>query len=219
MAIIDGLTTLANVKLEAGISDTLSDTLLEALISSCSASVSTFLDRQLKKTTRTAETYAVNNSQMLYLRHYPIQGTPVVSVVGNVQVFDTDFFMDDDDRASGRFYRPTGWTGNYWTRGTFPDIFAGARNILATYISGYLLPADVGYIAGELASLPISLTYAVNRAVIMRYRSAIAQNEGLKTLGEGGLSYGWFGPESYKAGGFDDITIGMLMPYKRREAV
>jgi len=222
MAIIDGLTTLAQVKLEAGIAalDTTNDSLIEQLISSCSSAVRVFLDRTLTKTTYTGEPYAVNNHQFLYLRNYPIQSVSAVTIAGAIKVLNVDYFMDAEDLKAGRIYAPLGWTGRLMARGTFPDGFAGMRDILISYIAGWILPDDVGYIAGASASLPLAISYAVTRAVITRFRTAQNQADGLKSLSEGGLSYTWFGPENYGkgAGGFDSITASMLTPFKRVEA-
>lgn len=220
MAIIDGLTTLAAVKLEAGISDTSQDSTLEALINSCSAAIGVICDRTFKKTTYTAEPYSVNAHQYLYLRNYPVQAVSAVTVAGNSLVLNTDYFLDARDAEAGRLYKPSGWMGMYWSRGTFPDPFAGARNVLVTYEAGYLLPADVGYSAGGATSLPLALTYACTRAVMTRFRTVQNQADGLKQLSEGGLSYTWFGPENVKAGsgGFDSVVMEMLAPFRRREA-
>lgn len=218
MAIVDGLTTLAAVKLEAGISDTSQDTLLEALINSASAAVSAFLDRDLKRSTRTGERYAVNNSQNLFLTNYPVQSITLCTLGGVAQVLDADIFLD---APTGKVYRPMGWTGSYYARGTFPEPFAGAWDILVTYISGYYLPADVGYSAGAAASLPLAIGYAVNRAVVTRLRTILNQADGLKQYSEGGLSMTWFGAEGAKSGngGFDDVVAAMLNPWKRREVM
>lgn len=228
MAIVDGLTTLAAVKLEAGIAtaDTTNDTLLEALITSASAAARVYLKRDVKRTTYTDETYAVNNSQLLYLRQYPIQSVTSITLLGVTQTLGTDYQMSADDARAGRLYRALGWVGTYYTRGTFPDIYAGARDIKTTYVAGWYLPADVTvapadphYVAGDDSSLPLALSYACTRAVVVRFSTIATQADGLKQLSEGGLSYTWFGPENYSAGGggFDSITQAMLAPYVRHE--
>jgi hypothetical protein len=221
MAIIDGLTTLCAVKLEAGISDTSQDALLEALINECSASIRLYTDRELTRTTHTDEYYAVNACQYLYLLQYPVQSVTSITLGGALQALNTDYFMRPDDAKAGRLYRPAGWTGSYYTRGTFPDIYAGARDIKTTYVAGWYLPSDPLYVAGAASALPIALSYACNRAVISRYRVISNNAEGVKQYSEGGISTTWFGPESFGAGGagFDAITASMLNPYKRREAV
>jgi hypothetical protein len=221
MAVIDGLTTVNAVKLEAGISDTSQDALIEALISSCSSAIRLYTDRELTRTTHTDELYSVNACQYLYLKQYPVQSVTSITLGGALQVLNTDYYLGSDDAAAGRLYRPGGWVGNYYTRGTFPDIYAGARDVKTTYIAGWYLPADPLYVAGAAASLPIGLMYACTRAVISRYRTIINQAEGVKQYSEGGISTTWFGPEAHTAGGagFDSIVVSMLNPFKRREAV
>ena len=218
MAIVDGLTTLAAVKLEAGISDTSKDTLLEALINSTSAAIRVYLDREVTRTTHTAELYAVNANQYLYLKEYPVQSVTTVTLGGATQAANADYWLDS---APGRLYRPAGWVGTYYTRGTFPDIYAGARDISVTYVAGWYLPADGAYVAGAAASLPLAISYACNRAVVSRLRTVLNQADGVKQYSEGGISTTWFGPEAVSAsgGGFDAIAVSMLNPYKRREAV
>lgn len=221
MAIVDGLTTLAAVKLEAGIaiSDTSSDAILEALITSASAAIRAYLKRDVKRTTYTGEVYAVNNSQLLYLKNYPVQSITTITLSDSPLALNTDYFMSTDDAKIGRLYRASGWSGTYYSRGTFPDVFAGARDIKITYIAGWYLPSDALYVAGADASLPLAIQYAATRSVLTRFRMASARMDGLKQLSEGGLSYTWFGPESYSAGsgGLDSITASMLAPYVRHE--
>lgn len=221
MAIVDGLTTLAAVKLEAGITDTSRDTLLEALINSASSAMRAYLDREIVRTTHTDELYAVNACQYLYLREYPIQSVTSVTLDGAAQVLNTDYFLGADDAKAGRLYKPTGWVGAYYARGTFPEVYAGARGVKVTYIAGWYLPADALYVAGAAASLPLALSYACNRAVVSRFRTIVSNADGVQQYSEGGISTTWFGPESFSAssGGFDAVAVSMMNPYKRREAV
>lgn len=216
MAIVDGLTTLAAVKAEALISDTTQDTLLEALITSASAAIRAYLDREIKRTTHTGEAYAVNGHQYLYLREYPVQSVTSITAAGAALTVNVDYWLDIEP---GRLYKPSGWTGSYYTRGTFPDVYAGAREILVTYVAGFYLPAEAGYVAGAAASLPAALQYAATRAVLTRFRAIQNQADGVKQYSEGGISTTWFGPDAVRAGGFDTVVTEMLAPYKRREVV
>jgi hypothetical protein len=218
MAIIDGLTTLAAVKLDLGITDTTQDALLESLISAASAAIVIYVDRTLKRTTYTDQRYAVNAHQYLYLREYPIQSVSSVTLGGSAQTVDVDYFID---AAPGRLYRPYGWVGAYYSRGTFPDAFAGARDILITYVAGWYLPADLGYVAGAADSLPLLLSDACQKAVTTRFNQLKNRADGIKQYAEGDISTTWFDETGTLAGaaGFDSITVAMLAPFKRREAV
>ena len=218
MAIINGLTTLAAVKLELGITDTSQDSLLEALINSASAAIIQFVDRDIKRTEYADQLYAVNAHQYLYLIQYPVQAVASVTLGGAAQTVNVDYFID---ASPGRLYRPNGWVGSYYARGTFPDAFAGARDILVTYTAGWYLPADLGYVAGAADSLPGALLAACTRAVTTRYNQIQNHADGVKQYSEGGISTTWFGPDSVTAGngGFDSVVAAMLNPFKRREAV
>jgi hypothetical protein len=218
MAIVDGFTTLAAVKLEAGIIDTSQDSLLEALISSTSAAMKMYLGREVIRTTHTDEKYSVNSCQFLYLKEYPIQTVTAVTLAGSNQRVNVDYFLAVEDKTAGRLYRPNGWTGTYYTRGTFPDIYAGARDITVTYAAGWYLPADALYVAGSTLSLPVSLSYACNRAVISRYRTILNNADGIKQYSEGGISTTFMEVLNQSGGGFDDTVCAMLNPFKRREA-
>jgi len=214
MAIIDGLTTLASVKAELQISDTSQDTLLEALINANSALINNYLKRTLKRTTHSTEPYAVNNMLNLYLLEYPIQSVSEVKLAGAVLLVNDGFFLSSLDAEAGRLYRLQGWSSRYLTRGTFPDVFAGMRDITVSYVSGYLLPADSGYVQGAADSLPVAIQFACNRAVCERYRQVEAQQDGLESLSEGQLSYKWRNI-TRNGSGLSDIVEGMLTNYKR----
>lgn len=219
--IVDGLTSLLAVKAEMGIpvSDITKDALLESLISSASAAVGAYLDRALKRATYTAEPYHVNNQQFLYLRQWPIASVTSVTLAGAVLSSGSDYFLSGLDAEAGRLYKPSGWVGGQYVRGTFPDVFAGARDIAVTYTAGYYLPQDPLYIPGHASSVPLAISYAINRAVAERARVISSGADGLASLGEGGLSYSWFGPGESGAlyGGMSADVAAMLAPYKRRE--
>lgn len=214
MAIIDGLTTVQSVKNQLKIpsSVTIYDALIEDLINLYSSAICQYLGRTLKRTTHTDEVYTVNNYQYIYLEEYPVQSISAVKLQDVALVLNTDFYTTPTDLAVGRIYKPDGWFGRNWARGTFPDAFCGARDIKVSYISGYYLPADVGYQAGASASLPLGLQMACNNAICTKYLKL--GTEGLKQLTEGGLSYTWFDPKE-NIGGFDLMTAGMLNQYKR----
>lgn len=218
MAIINGLTTLAAVKLSLGITDTTQDSLLESLINAASSAIVAYVDRDIKRTTYTSQRYAVNGHQYLYLKQYPVQSVTSVTLGGAAQTVTVDYFIDSEQ---GRLYRPNGWVGLCYARGTFPDAFAGARDIIVTYVAGWYLPADLGYVAGAADSLPLALGDACLRAVATRFAQAKNNANGVEQYSEGGISTTWFGPDSVSAGsgGFDSVVMSALNVYKRREAV
>ncbi|HQM02117.1 MAG TPA: phage head-tail connector protein [Ruminococcus flavefaciens] len=196
MATVDGLCTLASVKLLLGISDTSKDALLESFISEASAEICTYTGRVFKRATYTSEPYAVNGQLYLYLKQWPIQS--VISVkLGDLELtLDLNYCMSDADAAIGRLYRPQGWYGKTIKRGLVPDSYEGDRDILVSYIAGYYLPDDTTtppatphYVAGASDSLPIDLQAIAKAAVCLRYNAIQKGVDGLSSMSEGGVSY------------------------------
>ena len=196
MAAVDGLCTLANVKLLLGIGDTTKDTLLEMLITKASAAICAHTGRVLKRATYTAEPYAVNGQLYLYLRQWPIQTLTSVTLGGVVLTVNEDYYMSAADAAQGRIYKPDGWNGAMLTRGLVPDYYEGDRDILVTYEAGYYLPDDVTvapatahYVAGAADSLPADLQAIAEAAVCGRYGAIQKGADGLTSMKEGQVAY------------------------------
>ena len=189
MAAVEGLCTLANVKLLLGIGDTTKDTLLEMLITKASAAICAHTGRVLKRATYTAEPYAVNGQLYLYLRQWPIQTLTSVTLGGVVLTVNEDYYLSAADAAAGRLYRPQGWSGKYLTRGLVPDAYEGDRDILITYEAGYYLPDDGEYEAGAADSLPADLQAIAEAAVCGRYGAIQKGADGLTSIKEGQVAY------------------------------
>lgn len=197
MAAVDGLCTLANVKLLLGItSDTTQDALLNMLITKASAAICAQTGRVLKRATYTAEPYAVNGQLYLYLREWPIQTLTSVTLGGALLTVDSDYYMSVADAAVGRIYKPDGWNGAMLSRGLIPDAYDGDRDILVTYEAGYYLPDDVTtapatphYVAGSADSLPADLEAIAEAAVCIRYEAIQKGADGLTSLKEGQVAY------------------------------
>jgi hypothetical protein len=180
------LCSLSDIKLLLGIADTSQDALLNVFASRISNRVVRAMGCPVQRATYTGEKYSVNNRQKLYLKAYPIQSVSLVTIAG---VPVTGYQIDSD----GSLYYGPGWSGNYWTRGMTYDPVAGVREIAVTYIAGWYLPGDIGYIAGQPESLPEAISEAVAEAVIIDYRKYSAEAEGLKSHSEGGISDSWEG--------------------------
>ena len=196
MAAVDGLCTLANVKLLLGVGDTTKDTLLEMLITRASAAICAQTGRVLKRATYTSEPYAVNGQPYLYLKQWPIQTLTSVTLGGALLTVDVDYYMSAADAAVGRIYRPQGWNGAMLSRGLIPDAYDGDRDILVTYEAGYYLPDDVTtapatphYVAGSADSLPADLEAIAEAAVCIRYGTIQKGADGLTSLKEGQVAY------------------------------
>lgn len=196
MAAVDGLCTLANVKLLLGISDTTQDTLLEALITRASAAICAHTGRVLKRATYTSEPYAVNGQLYLYLKQWPIQAITSVTLGGAALAVNVGYYLSDADALAGRLYRPQGWNGATLSRGLIPDAYEGDRDILVTYTAGYYLPddvttppADAHYVAGAADSLPFDLQAIAEAAVCIRYGAIQKGADGLTSIKEGQVAY------------------------------
>jgi hypothetical protein len=196
MAAVDGLCTLANVKLLLGIGDTTQDTLLEALITRASAAICAHTGRVLRRATYTSEPYAVNGQLYLYLKQWPIQAITSVTLGGAALAVNVGYYLSDADALAGRLYRPQGWGGSTLTRGLIPDAYEGDRDILVTYEAGYYLPddvttppADAHYVAGAADSLPADLQAIAEAAVCIRYGAIQKGADGLTSIKEGGAAY------------------------------
>jgi Phage gp6-like head-tail connector protein len=194
MAIIDGLTTLANVKQRLNIAsaDTSRDALLEALINDASALIISKLKRDLKRITHTSEKHASVPSSYLLLNARPIQSVSSVILSGTALASGSDsgYYLSGEDQLAGRLYRPIGWLGSMLVRGVTLDPYEGYRDISVTYVSGYYLPADVGYVQGASHSLPNNYTQActqVVRAMFLQTTNSDLQN---KEIGEILANYG-----------------------------
>lgn len=216
MAAVDGLCTLANVKLLLGIetSDTTQDALLEFLITKASAAIRRETGQIFKRATYTAEPYAVNGQTYLYLKQWPIQALTSVTLGGILLTVNVGYYMSAADAAAGRLYRPQGWNGATLSRGLIPDAYEGDRDILVTYDAGYYLPDDAGYVEGADASLPLDLQGIAEAAVLERYSLNEKGANGLTSVKEGQVAY-TFAPG---AGLLSDELKKALRGYKRYAA-
>jgi hypothetical protein len=220
MALINALTTIADVKTLAGISDTSQDARLELLINATSMFINNYCQRTFKRTTYTNEEYSPSNRQLLILRNYPIVSVTTLTVDDTLQVQGTDYIVTPEYSKSGMLYRAYGWTGRTIDREYLTlDPVAMKRTVKVTYIAGYYLPADVGYVQGADTALPADLSYACNLMVLSAYIQARKNNfDGLTSMSENGLSYAWGNLENAKnnQSGLSSNVAGILNKYKKQ---
>lgn len=194
MALIDkALTTLADTKAIAGIAstDTTSDALLELLINNTSLSIAGYCSRIFKRGSFT-EFIPASGRQALILQQWPIASISSIADDGMPLTLNTDYRLDAQDMAQGQIYRENGWESKWLVSGLTSDARASSRIITVTYIAGYYLPGDPLYVAGADASLPMDLGMVCSQMVAESYYTTKRQAYGnLKSLSEGGLSYGW----------------------------
>lgn len=194
MALISqALTTLSNVKAIAGIpaATTTDDALLELLINSASQTIAGYCDRIFGRSTYT-EYIPATNRQKLLLRQWPIVAVSSVTNDNVPYVLNTDYRLDDQDKAQGNVYRETGWEGQYLVTGMTNDPVASKRIVSVSYTAGYYLPSDPNYVAGDPASLPFDISMVCTQMATDAYYMTKRGGYGnLKSLTEGGLSYTW----------------------------
>jgi len=130
------LTSLAAVKLYAGITGTGDDALIQTVLSAVSEAIHRVLRYRASEVVRTLELYSGHGvTDALLLRHRPA-GTLVAVQIDAVAQDLTDFLLDAE---AGILYRTEGVA---WPR--------GRRNIGVSYTSGYapgVIPGDLGMAA------------------------------------------------------------------------
>lgn len=161
------LTTVENVKRLLAGKDTLPpaehDDLLAFLINSLSEAVEQYCgSRHFEKGTYTNERYGRMRGQYLSLRQYPILSVSAVSIDGTAIAAGTDDDQYGILSEEGLLYRADGWKAD-------EDPATAERDILATYVAGYVLPKD--HVAGtNERTLPYDLEYAVGQLVLAAYK-------------------------------------------------
>ncbi len=180
--------SLADVKalLDIGSGDTSQDAKLNLFIKRASAEIALALGYPVKRATYVDERHAVTNTQMIYLNAAPVQSISAISIDG---VPVTDYILEPVYAKLGGVYRGLGWIGSYYVRGMTHDAFAGEHSILCSYVGGWYLPGETGYVEDEPTSLPTELSSAAMEATVEKYRSNVREGEGLKSYSEGGISY------------------------------
>ena len=179
--------TLSDVKTLLGIpaDDTTQDDKLNLMIKNTSAKIESFIGYSLARNTYTDEIQAVNNRQLLQLNHFPLQSVSSCEINGNAV---TDYKLFPEYQFWGRLYRGLGWCGEYYTRGFTRDVVSGAWVVKVTYIAGYYLPGDTGYVEGNADSLPSDIYSACLEEVCYRYNAEQNGAIGIKSHSEGHIS-------------------------------
>jgi len=181
------LCSLTDVKTMLGISsqDTTQDAKLNLIIKGVSAKIEGFLGYSLGRGSYTEELHNVNCRQLLQLNHFPLQS--VSSVEANGEGIE-DYKIIPEYARWGRLYRGNGWGGSVYTRGFTHDVVAGAWEIKVSYVAGYYLPGETGYVEGAESSLPYDIYTACLNSVVLEYNLDREGAAGLKAHSEGGIS-------------------------------
>jgi hypothetical protein len=219
------LATVEAVKTALGIGDSTQDSLLGQMINRISARIAEYLGYPPARAVYTADTYAINQNQLLYLRTAAIQAVSQVTIQGVTVTAggDAGYQLSFDDAKAGRLYRGIGWCGRYFTRDMTYDPVAGARDISIDYTAGWYLPGDASFVDGNPASLPFALQDGTIQAVSELYRVNQLGAEGFVMYSEGGLKTMLEQKAAPGAGisGFNDgsglseVVKGIVNPWKR----
>lgn len=210
------LVTTSDVKLYLGITDSSQDSLISAIVAGVSGQVEAYLDRSLQRTTYSSEVYAINQRQLLLLNQWPIQLVSSITVNGTALTQNVDYEIQPYDQKMGVIFKGTGFLGPFWITDLTADPVSGYRNIVVSYVAGYYLPGDVGYVAGAAASLPLEISYVAGQLACLEYQKIKRQAQGLKSISEGGLSYSWAtSGESNNLAGLPQEYAAILNRYKR----
>lgn len=179
------LCSLTDLKTLLNITDSTQDAKLTLMIKEASAQIEGFLGYKLGRGTYTEELHNVNNRQLIDLDHFPIQSV-TQCIIGNESV--TDYKILPDYARWGGLYRGSGWTGHFYTRGFTHDVVSGEWSVKVTYIAGYYLPDETGYVEGADDSLPFDISATCLSIVKERYALDQMGATGLKSHSEGHIS-------------------------------
>ena len=159
------LTNLARVKEYGDIGTSDYDSLLTSLILGVSAGMERYMGRKIVQRTATDEKASPSGLQnMLPLRYYPIISITSIEEDGVALVEDTDFELEEQDKAGGMVARIVSGEAASWS--------AGTRNVKATYVHGY-------------ATTPYDLVMAATDQVRHEF---LQSKEGGNRLGDTGQS-------------------------------
>lgn len=207
------LCTLADLKTYLGITTNESDSVLEMLIKQNSAMIENYLNYSLARKVNEAEVHSVNNEQLLLLDNQPIQSVYAVTIGGTAI---DDFKVIPKYSSVGMLYRGLGWCGEYYTRGMTYDAVSGVYEIEVSYISGYYLPNDAGYVEGASDSLPYDIMSACIIACAEEWNVKVNNAEGIKSYSEGGQSTTFLDNGTMADSGLSRKVCSMLESYKRQ---
>lgn len=181
------LCTLTDVKtmLNISLEDTTQDAKLNLLIKQYSALIEGYIGYKLARAEYTEEVHCENNRQVFYLNHFPVQSVSSVTVGGESI---TDFKILPQYARWGGLYRGLGWGQKAFVRGFTHDVVSGVWDILTTYVAGYYLPDDEGYVEGAEDSLPYDISVCCLNLIVEKYNLDAMGAVGLKGHTEGHIT-------------------------------
>lgn len=132
----NAFTSLARVKadLDVTTTDAMRDLVLGYHIAGVSSRMQKWMDRKIVQLTATTEKIGSIGQHVINTRHYPIISVSSLTENDTALVEDTGFEMEEQDLERGQIIRISGTSPIGWASGT--------RNIVVTYIHGYVSVPD-----------------------------------------------------------------------------
>lgn len=191
------LTTLATVRTELGLPDSVDAGMLHNLIQRASSAIASYLGRPLARET-VAETFRdVDGYAMLRLSRFPVASITSV-VLDGITLSAGEYELAGENQQLHRLVNndTAEWTG---------------RRIVVTYAGGYILPGLSG------SNLPPEIEWACVMAVAgdyhMRDRDPQLRSESAEGIG----ARSWLDPDTAAHGGLPWAAAERLQPYRRHD--
>ncbi len=209
------LTTLANLKLELGITDSADDSLLTAMIAQASAAIESYCGRVFALQTYT-ETLPGSAAGTLTLGQSPLRS--VASVTFRDALVDADLYSIIEAGA-GQLFKASGWGRTSVTRQSIISWpVEDEPDYVAVYDAGYVLPTFAAYPIGDGTDLPADVEAACIQAAKATYSSR-SRDPNLKSEKVGDFwsaSYG-NGSSASSGTGLPDVAVGLIGRHRRSE--
>jgi hypothetical protein len=208
----NALTTTATLADELGITPAAGDVArLERYINQASEAIERFLGRKLQKTTRT-EKLAPSGTLRLVLANTPLSS--ITSIVEDGTTVDSDDYAIEDAEA-GIVVADEVWGSNDLVHGIAQDAVRGTgkRDIVVTYIGGYVLPND-----GGTRDLPHDIEAACLITAASLYRARGADRRiASEAVGDASVTYGGVNTAIGRGAGgiIPDEAAVLLQAYRR----
>lgn len=182
--------TLADLKTELGITDSLSDARLERRIIAASAVIESHCQRRFRRTTVT-ETLIGYGSPTLFISRTPIESVTSLSIDGTA-IDSANYTLDGDKGILRALTGAWQWTTYRAATASTPPIPGDEYpDYSCIYIGGYFLPNDTAPMPGTATALPDVLIEAcLTIAATMQRRGG--QDTGLAGSAAGDASVSWF---------------------------
>lgn len=199
MSDINANALITEAELEELLQKTFDTAYANTLINIASGFIQNFCDRKFIEATYTREAYDGNGTKDLYLKQYPINASPVITVelwdtYGNV-VSETFTLYSDYlvYLTEGRVYKRSGWIATH-------------QRYRITYKAGY-----------AIANVPYDLKHACAQIASFVDRNKTSAGTNSETIGKYSINYGSSNAsiEASLRFALPTTILSLLSPYKR----